>query len=348
MNAAAVLLLAVALHAGPASCAANYSARTDVVNGIEVVRLTDAARRVEVSVIPSIGNLVYEMKVGGRNVLWFPYSNLADFKAEPKFCGIPFLAPWANRLRQDAYSVNGRKYLLNGDLDNLQRDTNGKPLHGLLAFSPHWRIKDLDAGARDARLTSRLEFWRYPELMAQFPFAHTIEMTHRVRNGALEVETVLENHSSEPLPVVIGHHPYLHIPGVHRASWRANLPARERFVLADDFLPTGERQAVVTTGLRPFPGLPRGEAYTGLVRGPDGNCAFVVEGGGVRLSVILGPLYKVALVYAPRGSDFVCFEPMAAPGDALNLAHEGKYKDLQNVPPGGRWRECFRVTATGL
>ena len=35
------------------------------------------------------------------------------------------------------------------------------------------------ATADGAETRSRLEFWRYPDYMAQFPFAHTIEMIHR-------------------------------------------------------------------------------------------------------------------------------------------------------------------------
>ena len=49
--------------------AANYSARKTVVDGIEVVQLTDAAHHLEVSIAPSLGNMAYEMNAGGKNVL---------------------------------------------------------------------------------------------------------------------------------------------------------------------------------------------------------------------------------------------------------------------------------------
>ena len=32
---------------------------------VEVIQLTDAAHHVEVSMVPSVGNTIYEMKVGG-------------------------------------------------------------------------------------------------------------------------------------------------------------------------------------------------------------------------------------------------------------------------------------------
>lgn len=337
--------LAAVLLAAPA---ANYSARVAVVDGIETVQLADAARRVRVSIVPSLGNVVYEMKVGDRNVLWFPYATLADFKAHRSFCGIPFLAPWANRLDGDAFWVNGKRYCLNGALGNLRRDGRGKPLHGLLSFSPYWKVAAIEGGPSRARVTSRLEFWQHPDLMAQFPFAHTIEMTHCLRDGVLEVETVLENLSRAPMPVAVGYHPYVRLPGIPRDSWHARLPVRERFVLSDELIPTGERRPVAAAGLRLFPGTPQGEAYTDLVRGEDGKAEFQLEGGGVRVAVTCGPRYRVALVYAPPGAGFVCFEPMTAPADGFNLAHAGKYAELQTVPPGGRWRERFAVAASGL
>jgi aldose 1-epimerase len=32
----------------------------------------------------------------------------------------------------------------------------------------------------------------------------------------------------------------------------------------------------------------------------------------------------------------------------MNLAHEGKYKELQSIAPGGVWKESFWVKATGF
>jgi aldose 1-epimerase len=43
--------------------------------------------------------------------------------------------------------------------------------------------------------------------MKQWPFAHTIEMTHRLQDGGLEVQTTIVNLSAEPMPLAIGFHP---------------------------------------------------------------------------------------------------------------------------------------------
>src|SRR5580693_9895870 len=176
----------------PMSIAANYSAQKIIVDGLPVVRLTDAAGHAEVAIAPSLGNLAYEFKVNGRNVFWLPYGTLAEMQAKPQFGGIPFLAPWANRLSEYAFYANGKKFRLNPDLGNIRRDQNQNPIHGLLTFSPDWTVTAMAADADAASVTSRLEFWKHPAMMAQFPFAHSIEMTYRLHDGGLEVRTAIE------------------------------------------------------------------------------------------------------------------------------------------------------------
>jgi hypothetical protein len=47
------------------SQAANYSAKTAQLDGVDVVQLIDAARKTEITVVPSIGNIAYRMMVNG-------------------------------------------------------------------------------------------------------------------------------------------------------------------------------------------------------------------------------------------------------------------------------------------
>jgi aldose 1-epimerase len=97
-----------------------FSANRVVVDDIEVLRLADASRNMEVSIAPSIGNNAFEFKVNGVNLLWSPYTSLIEFRAKPVLCGIPFLAPWANRLDQEAFFANNKRYALNPGLGNLR------------------------------------------------------------------------------------------------------------------------------------------------------------------------------------------------------------------------------------
>ena len=339
-----VRLFAAMLLTASMTTAASYTAQPTTIDGVTVVRLSDSAHHAEVSVAVGIGNIAYEYLVNGKNALYFPYKSLADFKAKPQLCGVPFLAPWANRLDQEAFYVNGKKYTLNKELGNLRFDGNHFPIHGLISFSPLWQVVEAKANGSSAHVTSRLEFWKHPELMAQFPFAHTIEMTYTLSNGVLEVTTALHNLSADAMPVSIGFHPYFQLHDAPRDNWTVHLAAHEHVVLSKQLVPTGEMKPNELGDTVSLNGNQLDDVFTGL---PE-NAEFWVNGKAEKIAVHYGPHYKVAVVFAPPGRDFICFEPMAALTNGINLAHEGKYKDLQSITPGGEWKESFRIAATGF
>jgi aldose 1-epimerase len=72
-----------------------------------------------------------------------------------------------------------------------------------------------------------------------------------------------------------------------------------------------------------------------------------VQGKKQRVTVEFGPNYPVAVIYAPQGRDFICFEPMSGVTNVFNLSHEGKFP-LQSIPAGGEWRESFWVRPSGF
>jgi aldose 1-epimerase len=84
------------------------------------------------------------------------------------------------------------------------------------------------------------------------------------------------------------------------------------------------------------------------VRDDSGRATFSVEGGHEKIAVTYGLKFTVAVIYAPPNGNFICFEPMSAVTDAFNLAQEGKYKELQSIPPGGEWRESYWIAPTGF
>src|SRR5258705_4957972 len=151
-----VLLLASTMNG------ANYSAQKLTADGIEIVRLSDAAHKTDVSIVPSIGNTAYEMNVNGKNVLWSPYKTVREFKAKPAHLGVPFLAPWANRLDGDSYFVNGKQYNLNPALKDFSYDGHHKPIHGLLIYTSEWKVTSVKADDKAAEVTSTLELLKSP------------------------------------------------------------------------------------------------------------------------------------------------------------------------------------------
>jgi aldose 1-epimerase len=328
--------------------AADYQAQSLKEDGIDIVRLTDARHHVEVSIVPSIGNMAYSIKVNGHEILFLPARSLSELQAKPALGGVPFLAPWANRIDGLEYWANGKKYLLNPGQGTLRFDGNHLPIHGLLSFSPLWKVMHAAADTGAAHVTSRLEFWKVPDLMTQFPFAHLIEMTYRLHDGVLDVETALRNLSTDPMPVAIGFHPYFQLDDAPRDEWTAHLAAREHMVLNDKVTPTGETRPMDLPDPFPLSGHQLDDGFLGLVRDNSNHADFWVKGKTQQITVSYGPKFTVAVVYAPPGHSFICFEPMSAVTNAFNLAHDGKYKDLQTIPPGGEWRETFEIRPSGF
>jgi aldose 1-epimerase len=312
------------------TAAAQYSVRRTP----DLVQLEDTTRQIVVAIAPSAGNLTREMTVKGHNILG------------PQ--GIPFLAPWANRLDEQAFYANGKRYAFDMQLGNVR---GARPIHGFLAAAK-WEVVEAQADAGSAWVTSRLEFFKQPDWMAQFPFAHTISITHRLKDGALDVAVELRNLSAEPMPVAIGFHPYFRVDDAPRDAWTIGVGAKTEWLLSPDKIPTGETRPIEQR----FPD-PRGavlrehdldHVFADLTRDSSGLATMSLAGTAQRIEVLFGPAYRATVIYAPKGRDFICFEPMAGITDSMNLAQRGLYKDLQHVAPGGTWQEHFFVRPSGF
>ena len=106
-----------------------------------------------------------------------------------------------------------------------------------------------------------------------------------------------------------------------------------RFVLDGRSIPTGAEE--------PFAGLAGrldrdyDDGFAGLPSSP----VFALAGGGRRLELAFLEGYPYAQVFAPPGKDFVCFEPMTAPTNALRSGH-----GLVLLAPGAAHAAAFRIS----
>ena len=302
-----------------------------------------------VTVVPQIGNIACEFMVNGKNAFWFPYASVTEFAASPELCGNPFLAPWANRLDEHAFFANRKKFHLNRELENYLVDPYDQPIHGLLLYSPHWQVAALEATEDAAEVRSRLEFGQHADLMAQFPFAHRIEMTYRLSGSTLETLTRIDNVGAQPMPLSVGFHPYFRVHDCPRDDWTIRIAAGSVWDLNDRFTPNGTQRPV--TGVLPGAQSLRlrgqfldhvfGELQRDATDGRGSGSRDRARGSQWRMAQIT----PVAVVYAPTGADqsFVCFEPMTGITNAFNLAHRGVYGELPEIPPGGRWESAYAI-----
>jgi aldose 1-epimerase len=332
----------------------NYSVNQKTVEGHPTYHLIDAKRKMDFGLAPGIGNFGYEFKVNAKDALHFP-DTFADYLPKRSLNGgIPLMAPFANRIDGEQYYFQGKKYLLNDSLGNIIRARGSNlPIHGLLVRDPRWKVAKSGASSKEgAFVVSRLEFYRYPDLMAQFPFAHSWEVTYRLQDGKLECTTKVKNLSASNMPVHFGYHPYF-CPDGPRDGWTLHLAGRKHWVVSGTLIPTGELEPAETflpsaTGILTLGEASIDGAFTDLERDAKGLAHFWVAGKTRKIEVVFDPGYNVAIAYAPLDREFVCLEPQTGPTNAFNLQHEGKIQDLIILGPGKSYRARFWIIPTGF
>jgi aldose 1-epimerase len=264
--------------------------------------------------VPRAGMIGCSLRHAGEELL-HRGGGLERYVAEGATFGIPLLYPWANRLAGEEFAFGGRTVGLASSSQLLQRDEHGLPIHGLLTASPRWR-KRVTADRHGARLVAELDFGSYADLHAAFPFSHRIRLDVRLASAKLTLATTITPHGTE-VPVSFGFHPYLRIPGTSRERWEIELPVREHLVLDERMIPTGARRPVryerAPLGDRAFD-----DGYAALEVGRP----FALSGAGRRIEVQFGQQFPFAQVYSPPGAQFICFEPMTAPTNALRTGED--------------------------
>ena len=247
--------------------------------------------------------------------------------------GIPLLAPWANRLDAMSFRVAGRQVTLADSTPGLRPDEAGLPIHGLLGGSPEWELVDAEADATHARLAARLDFGARAERLDAFPFPHVLEQEVALGEDGLSIATTLVAGADADVPVSFGYHPYLQLPGAARPEWELTLPVRRRARLDERGIPTGESEPVYEAS-----GPLGRRTFDDLFDELEEPAQFAVAAAGRSLTVSFDQGYPFAQVYAPDESDFICFEPMTAPTNALVSGDR-----LTVVPAGDAYRAQFTV-----
>jgi galactose mutarotase-like enzyme len=243
--------------------------------------------------------------------------------------GIPLLYPWANRLAAHDYAVDRRTVTLPPGPPLVHCEEHGLPIHGLVHASPHWRVTRHDS----THLRARLDFAAQPELLAAFPFPHVLGLDAALSPESLTITTTVRPSGDVAVPLAFGFHPYLRIPGVARERWRVTLPARRHLALDERSIPTGRGRRQPATRFD-LAGRSFDDGYDGLAPG----AAFSVAGGGRRLTVVFDTGYPAGQVFTPAGAQFICFEPMTAPTNALRSG-----AGLRRVMPGGAFTAVFSI-----
>jgi len=297
--------------------------------------LTDSSGELEATFLPALGMVLSSLRHRGDELLSQRGGPEAYAERGSTFA-VPLLHPWANRLAGWSYDLLGHDVVI--DPAYAHRDAaTGLPIHGVLAASPYWQVLD----TRSDRISAELDFGAHPEYLDAFPFPHRVTYSADAETLKLTVKLRIIPSSDLSVPIAFGFHPYLTLPGSDRRDWMLRLPVAERAVLDDRYLPTGAGEPVAPGALDgPLGDRAFDDSFERLL---DDRPAFSVADPRRRVEISFDCGYPVAQVFAPPGSDFICFEPMTAPVNALVSG-----RGLRLAQPGTEFTAAFAITVQAL
>jgi aldose 1-epimerase len=311
--------------------AANYSVVADVRDGIEVYTLR-AGDGATAEIAPAFGCNCFSF--GAEQPILEPVA-FAEFRQRPTSYGIPILFPFPNRIRDGRFTFQGRTFELN------------PPRHGFVRDKA-WQV--LDHGASDERgawLTAGFDARDHAaQILAQFPFPFRLEVTYRLKDATLEMETIARNDDTAEMPAGFGIHPYFRKP----AHGTLTVPAGKRWELADS-LPTGRLLDVAGAyDLRAqaeLNGLLLDDIYTNVTAEADGQTrCYLMDADAGRETVVEfdAARFPHVVVYTPPAPrQAICVEPNTCPTDAFNLQARGIDSNMLVLRAGEEMRFNVRL-----
>ncbi len=301
-----------------------YEVRSENRDGVEVFVLRDrASARAEIA--PALGNdcFAYDTALPVLEALTF-----AEFVKKPTSYGIPLLFPFPNRIRDGAFTFRGKRY----EID--------PPRHGFVRDKA-WRVMGTGASEKDgAWICSEIRASDYAQqILEQFPFPFSLQVTYRLKEGALELQVVAQNTGECDLPAGFGIHPYFRRP--ERGT--IQVPAAKRWELADS-LPTGKLLDLDPRfdlrEPRDIAGVQLDDIYAAPIADASGRVRCFLNDDVNRVQTVVEfnqrqfPHIVVYTPPAPRPA--ICIEPNTCPTDAFNLQERGIDADVIVLKPGER------------
>jgi len=255
-------------------------------------------------------------RAGGRPAVIQPawraaYRDLRGCRDSPGAAGIT-LAPWANRVEDGVWYLDGRKQQL--DITEVSKNNAS---HGLLRNTSYGLVDE-------SEFSVTLEATVFPQHGYPFLVRHRVQYLLAEDLG-LEVRQTLINDSTAPAPFVLGAHPYLRLGDADLDELRLTVSAGTRLVADGRLIPRSAEPVSGDTDLRegrPVGTLDIDVALTDITF--DGGVARHTLAAPDGRSVSLWQDEKCSYVHVfvttqfPGRARAVAIEPMTGPANAFN------------------------------
>jgi aldose 1-epimerase len=184
----------------------------------------------------------------------------------------------------------------------------------------------------------------HPEIRRQYTFPFHLSLTYTLKEGALQIDTVVANLGTVDMPMGFGLHPWFPaplVPGGTREAIEVQVPARRIWEL-EEMIPTGRTlpaegkfdvRRLTSLGDREYD-----DVFT-EIETADGmsECRMRDPAGPAEVVVRADASFREWVLFAPLRRPVVCLEPYTCTTDAVNLEARGVDAGLIALPPGERW-----------
>jgi aldose 1-epimerase len=244
------------------------------------------------------------------------------------------LAPWANRVEDGVWHLDGKKQQL--DITEVSRNNAS---HGLLRNSAYNLVDE-------SEFSVTLEATVFPQHGYPFLVRHRVQYTLAEDLG-LEVSQMLINHSAAPAPFVLGAHPYLRLGDMAVDDLILTVAAGTRLVADERLIPRSSEPVSGDSDFRAgqrVGDLDIDVALTDLafdggsarhtLRAPDGRSVTLWQDESC------GYVHVFVTTELPGRPRAVAIEPMTGPANAFNTGD-----GLRWLPPGESFSMSWGISA---
>lgn len=281
---------------------------------------------------PAVGGSIarfYSTRDGVQQHWLRPASAQALQSGEPEAMGSFPLIPFCNRIRDGRAQFQDRAIAMPPN-----RGNSPHTIHGT-AWQNAWSV--IDSDNRSARLELS-----YPG--GAWPYRFHATQLFELQPDGLYVTMAVENRDAMPMPIGIGHHPYL----PHRPGTRLTVAVSAMWGGDAEVMPTGLEYPPLLDQLR------TGVELSGVVQ--DNNFigwnhvarvdwpASDTQPAPTALTLQATAPLDYFVLYSPAGADHFCIEPVSNCTDWLNL---GQYSQAETggavIAPGESYRAGFSL-----
>lgn len=237
-------------------------------------------------ILPEKGATVISLQKDGTEFFYCDRENL-DSPERPR-CGIPFLFPIFGRLKDSAYTWDGKVYEM--------------AIHGF-GHTSRWTV----AAHRENALSLVLE--ANEDTLSQYPFRFRVTLDFTVQDGMLTIGQTYENLDQQPMPFNYGFHPYFLTEKLENIRVETT---------ADTFFDFAVGRKAFGHGCVSL-ALPEGAPETGAAfMGVHGQAILHNDAQSKRLTMEFDDSFHTLVLWHQAGKKFLCVEPVNGTADGLN------------------------------